>query len=145
VSQFAAASKIGGLEKRLQSFQPQMKNIAGFKSMYEAASRDEKAVQELAKGSVEWSRRLNRLSNDLPAGIWISDLNASKRQLVIKCSVVSLDTDPMELINSFLSALKDDPDFFTDFSSFDLGTVQKRMVGTYEVADFTVTMEVKPR
>jgi Tfp pilus assembly protein PilN len=144
-SQVSLSVALGSLAGKVQSFQPQMKNIAGFKVKFESFTQDEKIMQELAKANINWAEKLNRLSLDLPPGIWISDLSASSAQLIVKCSVVSLDTDPVELINRFISALKDDPDFFNDFSSFDLGSVQKRTAGNYEVADFAVTLEVKPR
>lgn len=145
VTQISGSLRLAALEKKLQGYQPQMKNLAGFKAAFDNNSQDEKMMQELALKAVTWSKKLNRLSANLPAGIWINDFSATPRALSLKCSAVSLESDEVELINRFLSACKDDPDFFSDFTNFDLGSVQKRVIGTFEVADFTVSMEVKAR
>jgi Tfp pilus assembly protein PilN len=145
ISYFATGATLGSLNRKMQSFQPQLQNLAGFKVKFESLSQDGKILQELASNSVVWSKILNRLSLDLPSGIWLTDLSANSGQLTMKCSVVSVAGDPVELINQFITRLKEDTDFYGIFSNFDLGSVQKRMVGSFEVTDFAVTMEVKAR
>jgi Tfp pilus assembly protein PilN len=145
IAQILASVSVGAMEKKRQALTPQMTGLSGFKSKFEIDSQDQQMMHDLAAKSIFWSRKLNRLSADLPAGIWISEISASPRVLSIRCSAVSLETDEIELINKFLSALKDDPDFYGDFSNYDLGSVQKRMLGSFEISDFPVTMEVKQR
>lgn len=145
ISQITASTTLGGLKKKQQELRPQMQQLAGLKTQFESASQDEKVAQDMTKKTVSWAKKMNRLSLDLQPGVWVSDLAVNSRQMVIKCSVVSLETDPVEVINRFISALKNDPEFFSDFNSFDLGSVQKHMVGSYEITDFALTMEVKAR
>lgn len=145
IVQFGVALERGALEKKLASFQPQMTDLSGFKARYESVSQDEKVMQELAAKNIPWSKKLNQLSLNLPAGIWFRDLAANSRQLSISGSAVALAGDQVELIKLFMGALRGDADFYGDFSGFDMGSVQKRAVGSYEVADFAVSMDPKPR
>lgn len=144
-AQMTASMGLSSLERKMQALQPQLKDVKGFKTAYESLSQDGQIMQELAAKSGLWSKKLNRLSLDLPPGIWISDLQASNRQLIVRCSAVSLETDEVELINRFISRIKEDSDFYGAFAGFDLGSVQKRQIGTFEVSDFTVTMELKTK
>lgn len=145
IAQFGASMERAALEKKLASFQPQMTSLNGFKARFESVSQDEKVMQELAAKNIPWSKKLNQLSFDLPAGIWFRDLAANSRQLAISCSAVSLTGDQVELIKLFMAALRGDADFYGDFAGFDMGSVQKRTLGSFEVADFAVAMEPKPR
>ena len=145
VAQIGAAMERAALEKKLAGFQPQMGSLKGFKERFEIVSQDDNVMRDLAAKNIPWSKKLNRLSLDLPVGIWFRELSANDRQLVVSCSAVSPEGDQVELIKLFMSSLHDDPDFYGDFTGFDMGSVQKRMMGSFEVADFTVTLEEKPR
>ena len=145
VAQVSASMQLAALNKKWRSLEPQRANLTGFKSTYEAGSQDEKVLGDLPGAALKWSKKLNRLSLDLPSGIWLSELSGSPFQMVAKCSVVSLENDQVEMINTFITGLRNDADFFGDFLDFDLGSVQKRAIGTYEIADFMITLNSKKK
>ena len=140
VAQVSASMQLAALSKKWRALEPQRQNLTGFKSTYEAGSQDEKMIQDLAGQSLRWSKKLNRLSLDLPSGIWLSELSGSPFQMVAKCSVVSPENEEVEMINKFITALRNDSDFFGDFLDFDLGSVQKRIIG-----DFMITLNSKKK
>jgi len=45
----------------------------------------------------------------------------------------------MDLINAFMGSLKADRDFISDFSNIEIGSVQRKTIGSYDVVDFVLT------
>jgi len=131
------------LSARWQKMETQRKALEEFRSQTAQLSEDARALQKVSSASVKWAPKLNKLSLDLPPGIWFRELSLKGGILSLKASVVSLEQSEIGMINQFLDNLKKDKDFFADFAKVDLGTIEKRTVGTYGVADFTVTGALK--
>ena len=51
----------------------------------------------------------------------------------------------MSLIKALIDKLKSEPIFAQDFSSFELGTVQKKAVGNMDIVDFVLDCRIRPR
>lgn len=113
------------------------KGLAGFPDL--------KTIDGLLKRRIDWAKKLNALSRNLPPGIWFNELQISAKELVINGSVVSLKKEEMALLNNFMQALQKDPGFFDDFSSISLGPVQRRRIASYAVMDFTLNCTLKSR
>lgn len=137
--------KLKSLNKTWVALEPQRKKIASLKSQSEQSFGEGNIIQELVKKSVIWSKHLNRLSLDLPSGIWFNEIAISQKELVIKGTVVSLEKKEVDLINKFMSNLKNDQEFITDFNNLDLGAIQRKSIGSFEVVDFTLTAALKPK
>jgi hypothetical protein len=45
----------------------------------------------------------------------------------------------MNLIKAFMDNLKQENVFIRDFNNLELGTVQRRTIGGYEIADFSLS------
>jgi Tfp pilus assembly protein PilN len=144
----AAAGIIAGyqlrsLSSKWEKLEPQRKMVENINKEYTGLTQDSAAVHKLLKERVSWSEKLNLLSLDLPPGIWFNEINISEKGLTVKGSVISLTKQELGEIRKFLDNLEKDKDFFADFISLELGPVQKVSIGSYEVAEFTISGKLK--
>ena len=137
--------QLGMLSSKWHKLDTQRNAVDNFRSESLQLSEDAKALQQITAKSIKWAPKLNKLSLSLPAGIWFRSLSLNASTLNISASVISLQKTEMALINQFIENLKKDNDFFADFTNLDLGSVEKRPVGGYEIADFTLTGILKSR
>jgi Tfp pilus assembly protein PilN len=143
---YATRSQVlAGLEKRWRTMEPQRQEVMGMKSELDASSSETRIVQAYTAKRVLLAPKLNRLSLNLPPGIWFSNVEFGRKDLVVKGSVVSLKSDEIDMVNTFLEDLKKDRDFNNDFSSVEVGALQRRTVGSYDVVDFVLTAALSPK
>lgn len=133
------------LNRKWVELTPQKKEFDKFNAESFANSQGANLVQSLINQRVLWSVKLNKLSLNLPAGVWFNQIAISVKDMVIYGSVISLKKEEVSLINSLLENLKSDSEFFKDFTSFELSKVQKRNVGGYDVADFILVGALKSK
>ncbi len=133
------------LNSQWKKLEPQRKLLESFNKENTVFSESAKAIQQLTEQRLSWAEKLNRLSACLPAGIWFNDLSVSNKDLVLQASVISLQKDEMNLIAKFIENLKNDAGFFKGFSGLELGPVQHRTVGSYDIADFILTATFKAK
>lgn len=142
---FSKTSTYASLEKKWRSMEPQKKEVSGMKSEIDANVADARAVEAFMKDRIELAAKLNKLSVYLPSGIWFNDVSFSRRQFIVRGSVVSLKTDEMDMINTFVQDLKSDREFSADFVSIELGAVQRKTIGSYDVVDFVLTSSLQAK
>jgi Tfp pilus assembly protein PilN len=128
----------GVLSRQWQKLEPQRKELDAFKQQYETLTQDTKIADALAGLNINWSEKLNKLSLALPSGIWFESLTASRKEFVLKGTVVSLQKQEMSLLNKFLDGLKKDPSFIRDFKGFDVTSFQVKTIGGYDTLAFTI-------
>jgi len=145
VISIAKGGKLVSLEHKWINLGPQKKILDEFNQQYSAASQDAGLAQLLTGQRILWAQKLNKLSLNLPSGVWFNDLSLSKQNFTIQGSVISLQKEELSLINKLLDNLKSDKEFFKDFLNFELTNVQKRPVGTYDIADFVLTGVLKTK
>lgn len=133
------------LNSQWKKLEPQRKLLESFNKENTVFSESAKAIQQLTEQRLNWAQKLNRLSACLPAGIWFNDLSVSNKDLVLQACVVSLQKEEMNLIAKFMDNLKNDPVFFRGLSGLELGPVQHRTVGSYDIADFILTATFKAK
>ena len=136
---FFRQERLKALSKEWSGLESQRQKIVSFKSESEANSQDAQIVEELTNKSVHWAEKLNRLSWDLPPGLWFNEITVSRKSLEIKASVFSLESNGVDVVNKFLFNLKNDKAFFKDFSNLETGNMLTKKLGSYEVMDFTVS------
>lgn len=137
--QFAA------LNNKWQQLAPQKKALEEAEKGYELLSADAKMMQQLTSQRIIWSEKLNKLSLNLPSGVWLNEVKFTPKEFILTGSVVSLEKEEITLINKFMANLKNDTGFFKDFANLELNSVQKKTVGAYEIADFVLTGTLKQK
>lgn len=139
------SSQLAMLNARWKMLEPQRKQLENARKEYDALFQDNRIIQQSGIQHINWANGLSRLSLHLPPGVWFNDLAFSSSELVLKCSVVSLKKEEMLLINKFIDGLKGDPLFFSDYSAVEIGSVQMKKIGGYDVVDFIITAKVRGR
>ena len=136
--------QLNALNVRWRTLQPKLKLVQEFKGEGIVLSQGANSIQQLVSKRLAWSKKLNRLSLDLPSGVWFNEISATlKKEFTIKGSVVSLKKEEMLLINQFIDNLKKDADFFKDFSKLEISSAQSGEIGGYEVNDFVISGALK--
>lgn len=141
----AKGGHLASLKRKWMDLEPQKKTLDEFSQQYSLVSQDAGLTQLLINQRILWAQKLNKLSLNLPAGVWFNDLSLVKQSLTIQGSVISLKMEELNLINKLLDSLKADNEFFKDFASLELSSVQKRSIGSYDIADFVLTGILKSK
>lgn len=131
------------LSHKWQKLEPQRKMLEGFNKEYDVLSSDVAIIQQLSVSRINWAEKLNKLSLNLPAGIWFNEISVSRKDFIIRASSVSLQKEQVGLINKFINNLKNDTEFFKDFNSLELGPIQARVIAGYDIVDFVLQGALK--
>jgi len=138
-------SQFNILNNKWQKLEPQKKMLEGFNKEYALLSEDALASQQLLEQRIAWSGKLNKVSLDLPSGIWFNEISLSPKDFTLRGSIVSLQSQEMNLIKIFMDNLKKDTVFFKDFSNLELGSVQRKTIGSYDIVDFILVGTLKTK
>lgn len=133
------------LDNKWNKLQPQRDRLDKFKGQYDVLSSAAQAVRKLDSMRLNWSEKLNKLSLNLPSGVWFNELSVSRAEFVLRASVISLQKEEMALINKFINNLKNDAGFFKDFNNLEISLIQRKVIGGYDIVDFTLTGKTKPQ
>ena len=137
--------QLAALNFKWQQLQPQKQRLDTDKKERELLTSDSDFVLQLLTQRVSWAEKLNKLSLCLPSGVWFTEVSVTPTEFNLKASVVSLKKEEMALINKFMSNLKSDSAFFTDFANLELVSAQRRFLGAYEVVDFVLKGSLKTK
>jgi len=141
----ARASQLHILNGKWKSLEPQRKVLEEFNDKYALVSEDAQAVQQLMRNRIIWSEKLNKLSLNLPSGVWFNGLAANSKELILKGSVISLNKEELNLIKQLIDNLKSDSGFFRDFATLELGSAEKKTIGSYDVTEFILNATLKAK
>ncbi len=131
--------QVDQLNKKWESLSAQRMQLEAFNKENISLNLDYSSIKKLTQGRVTWSEKLNKLSLSVPPGIWFTELSvAPPRDFTLKGTVVSLQKQEMFLIKKFIDSLKRDPEFFHNFVNLELGSVQRKTIGGFDVLDFAL-------
>jgi Tfp pilus assembly protein PilN len=136
---FIKAHQMQELDKKWHSLEPDRKTFATLSSEYNIFSQEALAIKDIVSRRVLWAEKLNKLSLDLPSGVWFNDISLSGVNFKLSGSAVSVQNEEIKLINKFLDSLKNDPQFYAGFNDLELGPMQRKALAGYEVVDFTLS------
>jgi len=131
------------LENKWKALEPDRRLLENLKREYATATLDTKLIQEIMAQRINWAEKLNKLSLCLPSGVWFDEISFLNKAFTLKGSVVSLQKEEINLINNFDESLKKDNSFFASFSNLELGSMQRKTIGSYDVVDFILTGKLK--
>lgn len=130
------------LEQKWEQMLPALKAFEQKKKIQESFSRDSRTVAALSAARINWSVKLDKLGELLPAGIWFNTLTCLDKGLLLEASVFSPGKE-IDLLNSFISDLKADSGFSSDFAGIELGAVNRENAGGYEIMNFVVNASIQ--
>jgi Tfp pilus assembly protein PilN len=103
-----------------------------------------KSIEEITgMHRILWAQKLNEISNELPRGVWLKEMNFDEGTFLIHGSSISRHEAEMINVHKFLSNLKKNKSFGQDFSDVDLGVIKSREIENTPVADFTIILDLK--
>lgn len=144
---FAFMIKNGQLRKlnnKWRTLQTQRMAWDEFNKEYAIMSDDALMIRKLADQRINWAQILNKLSLNLPSGIWFNELSLASGELTLQGSVISLEKEEIGSIKKFIDNLKSDAAFFKGFNKIELFSAKARALGGYEIFDFVLTGSLKP-
>ncbi|MBF0521477.1 MAG: PilN domain-containing protein [Candidatus Omnitrophica bacterium] len=133
------------LQKDWEKIQPEQKEIDDIFNEKSVLDTQYQKIQGLIGGKkrIFWFQKLNILSDALPKGVWLTELEMNINQFMIKGSAIARQDTEMTNVHSLFSSLKNDAVFTDQLGQLDLSSIKKRMIGSTEVADFLIDVEFK--
>ena len=141
----ARSASINILNKQFKRLEPERKTLDEFNNKYTLISDDAQAMQQLMRDRIAWSEKLNKLSLQLPSGVWFSELSVNSKELILKGAVISLNKEELNLIKLLIDNLKNDPVFFKDFSTLELASAERKTIGSYDITEFILNATLKAK
>ena len=136
-------SQLRSLESKWKGLGPGRQRLEEFNKQYSAYSQDAALVKQLTEQRINWPEKLNRLSLDLPSGIWLTELSVSPREFFLRAAVLSQGKMEMSIINRLIDALKNDAKFLKGLGNLELGPLQSKSIAGYDVTEFTLRGALK--
>ncbi|MFH1856301.1 MAG: hypothetical protein ABH836_03600 [Candidatus Omnitrophota bacterium] len=103
-------------------------------------------IDEITNSRFLWAKKLNQLSDLMIDGIWLDNLSLGQRKdravLILKGKVFSKDKEETALIGDFIKNIRQEKDFFKDFSEIELESIKRRKLGETEVMEFNLILFV---
>jgi len=154
LSLLAASStrKLKSLEQNWQELTSQRKIITELKGELNEINKKIPLIEQLISNRVVWSEKLNKISDLLVAGVWLTSLSLEEKSLepgktvksiIIRGSAASRMQEEPALIGRFMQKLKSDVAFSSDFSEIELGPIKKKKIAKTEVMDFILICRFK--
>ena len=132
-------SRLKALQNKWQALEPERKALEKYKQEYELPGTDVAMTRRALEERLNWSEKLNRISMNLPSGIWLNELSISSSGFILRGSAVSLTGQEVDLIKGFIDNLKNDTGFFKGFLGLELSSTVRKTIGSYEIIDFLLT------
>ena len=132
------------LKAQWEKILPDKKNVDGIISELRLLQTKLKSIEDITgTEKIRWSKKLNIISDNMPRGVWLKKIALSEDKLFIDGSAISKANEEMINIHNFASNLKKDPDFLSQLSDLELGSIQRRKVSNVDISDFLINAKLK--
>ena len=159
---FVNQHALNRLKKEWEQVAPQREKINLLSSEYAELDAVEKAVQKL-NHHFSWSKKLQDLSGAMVRGVWLRELSIGERHrdtasqqgatggvgklpeklLILTGSAASSKGDQTAVVGRFIRSLKENQDFFSDFTNVELESIKRRSIQSQDVMDFKIICTFK--
>jgi len=157
------------LDKEWSETLPHKQEVTTLKLEVRTIQQKVLAIDNLMIKRVLWARKLNQLSDAMIPGIWLTGLSLDKKSVSAKSPAKqqlrrgrraaqapvesrrevwflnlegrasSTYGDETATVGRFIKSLKEDEEFFKEFSKIELEIMQRRIIKDIEVMDFRVS------
>ncbi len=153
------------LEKRWQAILSEKEKADKFKTELTGMRSKIDAIDKLVETRHSWAKRLNNISDAMIPGVWLNKLWLEKRLIIqepaakadtgeassktakeqkkviirtlhLNGSVIASGGEETATIGKFIRSLKDNKDFFLDFSDIESASIQRTKLKDEEIMDF---------
>jgi Tfp pilus assembly protein PilN len=134
-----------------QVLQMRWNAMAADKKIFDDISNESKTIQNrlnslkpiTSQAGFGWSRLLNDISDSVPKGIWLRQIEFSKGLLTVSGSSVSKMENEMVAVGNFVAALKAKSGIRDYFIGIDVDSIQRREGVALSIADFRLKAKWK--
>ncbi len=138
------AARYGELKKEWQTILPEKEDVDAIINDMRQLETELKTIQSVAaENHILWSEKLNIISDQLPHGVWLKEINLKDDVFMLEGSTMVKENAELINVHRFTSNLKKDPHFLDHLTSFELGSIQRRAVGHVDIVDFLLTTKIK--
>lgn len=138
---FVRTAQINNLLAREKKFSGRLSQIDSINKEIIALKANKALLDQLTKRKFLWTQKLNQLSDLILPGIWFTHIYTdSENKLIIEGSVISKTEEAMAFVGKFMKNVKDDQQFFKDFKSIKLESVQRKNKEERDAVDFKVSL-----
>lgn len=156
------------MTKEWEELKPQKKSVELAREKKAETKNKVNAIESLMARNILWSKKLNQLSDLIVPGIWFTSISIDRKVVIvepskapqagikrfasertyipylkIKGEVSSLYGEELAIIATFINELKNDNDFFSNFSNIELGSTELHSIGEIEVTAFNINCYFK--
>lgn len=151
---------LASLTKRYEAAMPKKKEADALKAQNDAINKRVGAIDELTGKRFSWAKKLNALSDSMTPGVWLTDLFYDEQpvpgaqqakgrpggmpgRIVMGGYAAGSGEQGAALVGKFIKSLKDNPEFFSDFSDVELVGVKSDKIENQEVVNFRIRCPFK--
>jgi Tfp pilus assembly protein PilN len=137
--------RLSGLNKRYEKISAPKKEVDDLKrQITQIESKTDFFTAVTTKSRrILLAQKLNQISDFLPPGVWLTKLTYVDDRIMVGGSAISKKGEEMVTIGKFASALKNDPSFTKEFANIELSYINRRLIKSVELADFTISCSLK--
>ena len=132
------------LQSQWEKIAPEKKAVDIVLTKLRQLQGDTKALEEITvQKQNNWSQKWNLLSDFLPKGVWLTNLDLKDDVFIVAGSSLSRQQKDISSVNAFTSSLKDSQEFMKFFADMELGSIQRRQLGTIDIVDFSIMFKLE--
>ena len=132
------------LKTQWEQMLPQKEIVDGvMNNMRQLQTKYNDITNTLEGSDILWAKKLNMVSENIPRGVWLSQVAFNDNIFYLDGSAISRGSNEMISVHNFTSSLKRSEDFMTDFSDLELGSINTRTVDKTDIADFLITLKIQ--
>jgi Tfp pilus assembly protein PilN len=149
------------LAKKYEALMPALKEAEELKARADDITRRSSAIDELVSRRFAWAKLLNNLSDSVTDGIWLKELVYDERpgrdisaraqassgkmpgSLAIAGYAAASGEQGTALVGKFIKSLKDNIEFYSNFSDIKLVSAKSDRVSNQEVMNFRIVCDFK--
>ncbi len=140
----AKAAQYAKLQKQLEEIRPEQEKVKAMAREIKDIEEQVKSIRDIIGDQrVNWSQKLNILSDTIPRGVWFTKVSAQNGMFVIEGSSITKEQDAVMSLQQVISDLKKNQKFLDYLADVRMGGITRRYVNTVEVADFSITGRIK--
>lgn len=136
-------AKFNRLNTAWPKLEKDLEEITDIKNEIKNLSQDNNKITEVIENEGSVAYILNKLSLELPNGIWFRYLKLDENEFIIEGSVVSQRAvDETTILNKYLTSLKAQKEIKI-FENLEIADIKKKNIQSIQVADFILRVKLK--
>ena len=132
------------LQSKLNKISSEKKEVDGVLTRLRQLQGDTKSIEDVTvQKQNNWSQKWNLLSDLLPKGVWLTNVDLKDDIFVVTGSALSRQQKDISSVHTFAASLKESQEFMRFFTDMELGSIQRRQMGTVDIVDFSIMFKLK--